>query len=78
MLSVMRFLNYSCCKLPDDMTVLKHVAVSITQRDCCDMYCYGINHVFVGCHKMLPAAVGAVTVMVLTCTWPLFKYHFTP
>ena len=29
----------------------KHVAVYIVQRDCCDMYCYGIDCAFVGYSK---------------------------
>jgi hypothetical protein len=29
----------------------KHVAVKIVQTDCCDMYCYGIDCVFVGYSK---------------------------
>ena len=33
------------------MKVSKHVAVWITQRDCCDMYCYGIDCTFVGYYK---------------------------
>jgi Ethanolamine utilization protein EutJ (predicted chaperonin) len=37
------------CKLSDgDRKMSKHVAVYITQTDCCDIYCYGINCVFVG------------------------------
>jgi len=29
--------------------VSKHVAVWIAQRDCCDIYCCGIDCAFVGC-----------------------------
>lgn len=39
------------CKLPDDdMQMSKHVAVQITQADCCDIYCY-INCALVDCNK---------------------------
>jgi hypothetical protein len=31
------------CEMSDgDVKVSKHVAVYITQTDCCDIYCYGI------------------------------------
>ena len=35
------------CHLSDDMKVSRYVAVQITQRDCCDIYCYDINCAFV-------------------------------
>ena len=37
------------CKLSDgDRKLSKHVALYITQTHCCDIYCYGIDCVFVG------------------------------
>ena len=30
---------------------LLNVAVQITQTDCCDVYCYGMNCAMVGCNK---------------------------
>jgi hypothetical protein len=39
-------------KLPyEDTKVSKHAAVYITQTDCCDIYCNGINCAFVGYNK---------------------------
>ena len=31
----------------------KHVAVYIVETDCCDIYCSGIDCVFVGCSKKI-------------------------
>jgi hypothetical protein len=38
---------------PDGMEMSKHVAVYITQTDCCDVYCYGIDLYWLGAIKII-------------------------
>ena len=43
--------DIGCILSDDDTKMLKQVGVQITQRDCCDVYYYGINCAFVGYKK---------------------------